>query len=213
MSTTPRGRRFRPQELCLPSGKRVIASLPEDLPALRRQYSAHTDLEVEVVVHGSEDHVTYLHEIHNHHESRRAELHKRIGDDAADEWEDAQRQLDAVAGQLARLSSKHEGLTANFGKFGYTEGMRTYDGPGLGSSTPREVHGGDGGGGGCDEEEGGHRRGATTKVLKMPVVKQWLHRGIIWRASEQTEIMAVELFLDLLYGKSLILLAVDEQWP
>ena len=208
MSTTPRGRRFRPQELCLPSGKRVIASLPEDLPALRRQYSAHTDLEVEVVVHGSDDHVTYLREIHNHHESRRAELRRRIGDEAADEWEDTQRQLDAVSGQLARLSSKDEALNANFGKFGYTEGMRTYDGTGLGSATPKEVHGGSAG----DEEEGGHRRGATTKVLKMPVVKQWFHRGIIWRASEQTEIMAVELFLDLLYGEPRTLLGVNKEW-
>jgi hypothetical protein len=44
------------------------------------------------------------------------------------------------------------------------------------------------------------RPGKTVKLFKRPVIKQWIHRGLLWRASEHTQIMAVELFFDLLYG-------------
>ena len=47
------------------------------------------------------------------------------------------------------------------------------------------------------------RLGETIKLFKKPVVKQWFHKGLLWRASEHTEIMAIELFFDLLYGKNL----------
>ena len=46
------------------------------------------------------------------------------------------------------------------------------------------------GGGGTD----------TMKLFQRPVVKQYFHRGLLWRASEETEVMSFELFFDLLYG-------------
>lgn len=44
--------------------------------------------------------------------------------------------------------------------------------------------------------------GDHIKLFKRPVIRQWFHQGLLWRASTQTEVMAVELFFDLLYGKT-----------
>ncbi|KAK4214438.1 bacterial low temperature requirement A protein-domain-containing protein [Rhypophila decipiens] len=37
------------------------------------------------------------------------------------------------------------------------------------------------------------------KLFQRPVVKQYFHRGLLWRASEETAVMSFELFFDLLY--------------
>jgi low temperature requirement protein LtrA len=35
--------------------------------------------------------------------------------------------------------------------------------------------------------------------LKQPTVRQYFHKGLLWRASERTEVASFELFVDLLY--------------
>ncbi|KAK2600105.1 hypothetical protein QQS21_005191 [Conoideocrella luteorostrata] len=192
MSSTPTGRRH-PQEFTLPDGKKIIATSTEGIPSLRQQY-AKSDSNVEIVVHGSSEHTNYLRQSHQHHESRRAKLKERHGA-AFDEWEDVHTQLNSVSAQLSRLSTNNSasGLHGNYGKFGFDSGVRTYD---------------DGGGEGGDEQENatpdehhsrGYRQVSTIKLAKRPVVRQWFHGNVLWRGSEQTEIMAVELFFDLLY--------------
>ena len=47
-----------------------------------------------------------------------------------------------------------------------------------------------------DEER---RRGQSMKFLNKPVIRQYLHKGLIWRASEMEEVASFELFVDLLY--------------
>jgi len=49
------------------------------------------------------------------------------------------------------------------------------------------------------------------KLFQRPVVKQYFHRGLLWRASEETEVMSFELFFDLLYGMLLALLGEKEE--
>ncbi|EGX93126.1 hypothetical protein CCM_04498 [Cordyceps militaris CM01] len=203
MSHTPTGRRFPPHEFTLPSGQRIIASLPGDVAALRRQHSA-SGADV-VVEHGSDAHISYLRQVHSHHEGRRDEMRARLGDAAA-EWEETHRQLTAVGAELERLARREAALEHNFDKFGYNSRLRTHDGmlgddrrggaiPGTetapsGTTTP---------GAGTSEKKHRHGRGTSTKLFKRPVVRQWFHRGVIWRAAGQTEIMAIELFFDLLY--------------
>ncbi|KAH0594232.1 hypothetical protein MHUMG1_08071 [Metarhizium humberi] len=191
-SSTPGGRRRPPQEFALPSGKKVIAALADAVPSLRRQYSNSSN-DVEVVVQGSAEHTNYLKQSRQHHESRRAELKERHGA-AFDEWEDVQNQLNSVTAQLSRMSTNTSGLHGNFGKFGFDAGVRTYDdgqGEANGSGEGREP---------TDEtHHEGYRQVSTIKLAKRPVVRQWFHRNVLWRGSEQTEIMAVELFFDLLY--------------
>lgn len=208
MSHTPTGRRFKAQEFTLPSGKKIIASLPGDIPTLRKQ---HSESFADVVEHGSDAHINYLRQVHSHHEGRRDEMRARLGD-AASEWEETHRQLNSVSMELEKLARRESALEHNFDKFGYNKNLRTYDGV-LGDG------GGVGGGSGTaaaaasgvstpgdleangDGEKTRHVRGDSTKLFKMPVVRQWFHRGNIWRAAGQTEIMAIELFFDLLYGK------------
>lgn len=197
-SSTPGGRRRPPQEFALPSGKKVIAALADAVPSLRRQYSNSSN-DVEVVVQGSAEHTNYLKQSRQHHETRRAELKERHGA-AFDEWEEVQNQLNSVTAQLSRMSTNTSGLHGNFGKFGFDAGVRTYDdgqGEANGSGEGREP---------ADEtHHEGYRQVSTIKLAKRPVVRQWFHRNVLWRGSEQTEIMAVELFFDLLYGKLLVL--------
>lgn len=47
--------------------------------------------------------------------------------------------------------------------------------------------------------EAERRQGRSLKVWKRPVVRQYLHKGLIWRSSELQEVASFELFVDLLY--------------
>ncbi|KAF4970931.1 hypothetical protein FSARC_2127 [Fusarium sarcochroum] len=197
MSFIPSTRRRRPQEFTLPNGKKVIATLPEDLDTLRERYGNQSEIQVEIVIHGSPEHCNYLRETRDHHEGRRAHFRERHGP-AFEEWEDMQSQLGLVNSHLDRLSNNTTGLNANFDKFGYGAELRTYDdddpSPGADSSN---ISTSDTLSVGSDGSQ--VRLGETIKLFKKPVVKQWFHKGLLWRASEHTEIMAIELFFDLLY--------------
>jgi low temperature requirement protein LtrA len=39
----------------------------------------------------------------------------------------------------------------------------------------------------------------TLKLFKTPVVRQYFHKGILWRASGAEEVQSFELFIDLLF--------------
>ncbi|KAL2675025.1 hypothetical protein Neosp_011205 [[Neocosmospora] mangrovei] len=193
MSSKPSARRRQPQRFALPNGKEVIVSLPEDYDNLRKKYGSQDEIQVEVVLHGSTEHCNYLRETRDHHEGRRAKLRERHGP-AFDEWEDVQTQLDTFNSEIDRLSTNTNGLSANFNKFGYGAELRTYnedETPDLDTSTSDTVS--------IASSWSQARLGETTKLFKKPVVKQWFHKGLLWRASENTEIMAIELFFDLLY--------------
>lgn len=49
------------------------------------------------------------------------------------------------------------------------------------------------------EQQKERRRGESMKFWKKPVVRQYYHKGLIWRASETEEVASFELFVDLLY--------------
>ncbi|KAH7321109.1 bacterial low temperature requirement A protein-domain-containing protein [Stachybotrys elegans] len=195
MSSTPNSKRRRPQEILLPDGKKVIVTVPDDLEKIRQKYANQNEIQVEVVVHGSHEHRSHLERSRDHHQSRKAELRERHGP-AFDEWEDLHKQLDSVTAELERLQDLTAGLNASFNKFGYDAKLRTYDEDGSKTPTLQDTMSD-----AASSETGGSmvRLGQTTKLFKKPVIKQWFHRGLLWRASEHTEIMAVELFFDLLY--------------
>ncbi|KAF4969373.1 hypothetical protein FZEAL_10233 [Fusarium zealandicum] len=126
MSFIPSSGRRRPQGFSLPDGRKVIVSLPEDVGGLREKYGNRDELQVEIVVHGSQEHCNYLLETRNHHQSRRAHLRERHGP-AFDEWEDVHNQLNSIDAELERLSTNTTGLSASFNKFGYGANLRAYD--------------------------------------------------------------------------------------
>ena len=133
--------RRRPSEFLLPDGRRVLVALPSDVEALRKRYGTAADgaqVEVEVVVHGSDEHRHFLHQSRHHHETRHAELRERLGAAVLDELDATRAQLDAVAAQLRRLESVVDcsggssgsgsgtRLNTNFSKFGFDAKVRTY---------------------------------------------------------------------------------------
>lgn len=220
-----RGRR-RPTEFRLPDGRKILVALPEEVEALRSKYaSANADPDsgpqIEVVVHGSAEHQEVLRQAQRLHAARHEELRRRYGADF-DEWARTAQELDSVTAQLERLADRSAQLHANFGKFGFSAQLRTYgdDEEGSGGRSRHgsamgpdstSLYGGDGGDEGDgqdgDGESGGpvdcgeKGRAEPMKLFRRPVVKQYFHRGLLWRASEQTEVMCFELFFDLLYGK------------
>ena len=198
MPPQPAQRHRPPREFALPNGTRVIVASADSLHSVRQQYR-ECDEPVEVVVRGSVEHADYLKQSHKHHESRRAQLKERHGA-AFDEWEDVQQQINSVTSELSRMSTQSSGLHVNYNKFGYSSGVRTYDDEGEGDNGVESKHP-NGSAGAAHESKGGHHEKTTIKLAQRPALRQWFYQNVIWRATEQTEVMAVELFLDLIYGQ------------
>jgi chromosome segregation ATPase len=202
MSSTPTSgtRRRRASEFHLPSGKKIIVALPDEAVFLRNKYASAKDAEVqiEIVLHGSEEHRTYLQESLSHAESRRNALRDQHGR-AFDEFVSVQSQLDAVSDQLDRLADHSSSLNASFSKFGYDAQLRTFGDDANGTATPvlSDVESGTS----AMSEWEDRMSGETIKLFRRPIIKQYFHRGLLWRSSEETQIMSFELFLDLLYGR------------
>lgn len=206
-TTTPASRpgtysRRRPSEFLLPDGRKILVALPEDADALRRRHASGAT-QVEVVVHGSREHTGFLREAQRHHEARRDALRARHGRQALEEWESVSRRLGGVNAQLERLVDHSAALRENFSKFGYDAHLRTYgeeEGLGRGESAPgssgASLAEGGGGGGDVDWDD---RSGEVVRLCKTPVVKQYFHRGLLWRSHKDSEVMPFELFFDLLF--------------
>jgi hypothetical protein len=175
-----------------PSGARVhIADSPIEADNLHRQLSKQAEREpFSIYISGSPEHISAVQESQSHHQARQAELRGRHSE-VWEQFADVQAELDALSRELGRATEKGVSLEAHFGKFGYSARIRSYDdvdGPSSarsGTSSPRSV-------GGVDEAE-------PLKLFKVPVVRQYFHKGILWRASTSEEVRSFELFVDLLY--------------
>ncbi|KJZ73087.1 hypothetical protein HIM_07471 [Hirsutella minnesotensis 3608] len=182
-------RRKSTQEFVLPDGKKVVVTSPLKYEELRRQYAHQKEMEVEVVIHGSDEHTNYLRQSLDHHNARLEEFRKDHGPHFH-EWENTHDQINAVHTQLRRISTQSSGLSGNFSKYGFNASLRSYSDH-KDEETPMV---------GKLFENVREEPTRTVKLAKKPVIKQWFHRGLLWRASEQKEIMAIELFFDLVYA-------------
>ncbi|KZF20755.1 hypothetical protein L228DRAFT_284697 [Xylona heveae TC161] len=210
-----RGDRLR--QFFRPDGRRVhVARSPEELEHLRRNLSTTSsrngndarrissiaaeknsesvegEQEPELMVHGSPEHVEALRESHAHHEARRRALREKYRD-VYEEIEQLQDDLGTISGELRMLSGRNhsEQLDENFSKFGYSANIRAHSGSSdnstYGEASLKRVWEGDG------------SHGQAIKLWKRPVVRQYFHKGLLWRASDQEEVACFELFVDLLY--------------
>ncbi|KAH8677412.1 bacterial low temperature requirement A protein-domain-containing protein [Xylariales sp. PMI_506] len=197
-------RRRRPQEFMLPSGVKILVALPEEAARLRDKYAHRANdpdaVQVEIVVHGSKEHSDHLRALQQHHSDLREELRRKHGPDF-EQWEKTRGELDEVCRQLEGLSDHgaQEALNANFEKFGYMSVLRTYGEAKEGGSSATSIAGDDDESSITTRDWDDNRGGKTMKLFQRPVIKQYFHRGLLWRASELTEIMSFELFFDLLY--------------
>ncbi|KAM3077358.1 hypothetical protein ACMFMG_006708 [Clarireedia jacksonii] len=203
-SITPHGHHHRARRLrnfMLPDGRKVhIAPSPEEAENLRQRLAAiEKDQPFDLVINGSPEHLDALRRAHSHHESKRQALRDKHGD-AYDEFESVRGELDALVSDLHMLTDHAVALDASFSKYGYSAHLRTYDdgsNPQSSASSISGYHHPD------DHEkkdwDAERRNGRIMKLYKKPTVRQYFHKGLLWRASEITEVESFELFVDLLY--------------
>ncbi|KAG8528058.1 uncharacterized protein KY384_006974 [Bacidia gigantensis] len=185
----PHGHHLR--KLLHPSGKRIhIAATPDEHDRLRKTLGhAEPDENFDVYIHGSKEHKDIVREIHDHHEQRRHHLRTKHGE-VYDEFEHVRDQLDILSEEMHMLTDHGVSLDANFSKFGYDARIRTRD-PGSDTSSMVSSEKRD-----WDAER---KKGTAIKFWRKPVVRQYFHKGLLWRASQVEEVASFELFVDLLY--------------
>lgn len=221
-----RGHRLR--NFMLPNGRKVhIAPSPEEADLLRRRLSTiQKDQPFDLVINGSPEHLDALRTAHSHHESKRQALKDKHGD-AYDEFENVKSELDVLGSELHMLTDHSVALDANFSKYGYSAHLRTYDDGSEHTSRASSLyHGPDDHE--KKDWAAEKRKGRIMKLYKkvksnndmniehslilfpsslytdklttlQPTVRQYFHRGLLWRASGTTEVASFELFVDLLY--------------
>ena len=117
-----------------------------------------------------------------------------------------------MAEELLHLSDHGVALDANFSKFGYdahiSEGghyfcasrriLMRWD---TGTKDPDSSTSSLSGDRSSSQRdwEAERRKGQALKFWKKPAIRQYFHRGLLWRASEVEEVASFELFVDLLY--------------
>ncbi|OIW27364.1 hypothetical protein CONLIGDRAFT_426212 [Coniochaeta ligniaria NRRL 30616] len=207
-SGRPKARR-RPTEFTLPDGTKVLVALPSDADKLRKKHSKHASSQIEVVIHGSEQHTSLLQQAREHHERRAEAMRERLGADLLEEWDALRQELCDMQRMMERAVDHGSRLNANFEKFGFDAQLRTFgdeldareEGRGRGGMSDDEETqvGGDAVSSSSGTDWGERRGGTTVKLFRRPVIKQYFHRGLLWRSSEETKVMSFELFFDLLY--------------
>lgn len=86
-------------------------------------------------------------------------------------------------------------LDANFQKYGYSAHLRTIGDRSPASSTTNLL----------DHDDHEHhnwqdrRNGKAMQFWIKPIVRQYFHKGLLWRAQEAQEVASYELFIDLFY--------------
>jgi low temperature requirement protein LtrA len=185
------GRRIR--QFLRPDGRRVhIVGNPDEANRLRKTLSETSPKDdFDLFVHGSPEHIEALRHTHAHHSDRHQQLRETHGE-LADEFERVIRELDALSAELHMVSEHAVRLDANFSKYGYSAHLRTKD---SGS------HSLDSGASSFDKETWHAERklGTSMRLYQKPIVRQYFHKGLLWRASEAQEVASYELFVDLFY--------------
>jgi hypothetical protein len=187
--------RARLRHFLHPSGTRVhIADSPIEADQLHRQLSNQIPNNNDnpspppepfsVYISGSPEHLSAVQETQSHHQDRQAKLRDAHGE-VWDAFAEVQSELDLLSRELGRVTEKGVSLEGHFGRFGYSATIKSYDDGG---------DDGEGSPGGGDGEEA-----PPLRLFKVPVVRQYFHKGILWRASGCKEVSSFELFVDLLY--------------
>lgn len=191
-----------------PDGKRIhVASSPEEALQFRKKLLRQLgEDEFDIFISGTPEHLDAVRQAQRHHETRREEL-RRQHQEVYERFADIHSELDLLSGEIARVATHGVSLEAQFNKFGYSAHIKSYDDDESfpsGATTPRSRSTG-GESNGLDQSrshqtrEGEDGYATPLKVFKMPAVRQYFHKGILWRASGSEEVQSFELFVDLLY--------------
>ncbi|KAG0649315.1 hypothetical protein D0Z07_4599 [Hyphodiscus hymeniophilus] len=175
-----------------PNGRRIhIAATPEEHEQLKRELTkSERGTEFDLCIRGSPEHLQIIRELKTHHEGRRVSIREKHSA-VYTEFEHIKTELDAISAELDLLTDHHVTLDANFSKFGYDAHLRTIDVEDTSESTISKF----------DEPSGdmAGQVGMKLKFWKRPVVRQYFHKGLLWRSKKSGEVASFELFVDLLY--------------
>jgi Bacterial low temperature requirement A protein (LtrA) len=171
-----------------------VVHTPEDLEKKRRELTrqsvdAKESLEdFDLVLHGSPEHHEAIRDLHSHHQNEHEKL-KEEHPHVFEKFEHIRNELDMLNAELHTLTDHSVALDASFDKFGYSAHLRTKDDSETSSlksdSTAKEKH--------------QDRTANPLKFFKRPVVRQYFHKGLLWRSARSGEVPSFELFIDLVY--------------
>ena len=183
------------RHLVHPDGRRIqIAHTPEEHFKLQNQLREQgRNAEFDVVLSGSPEHLAVVRELHAHHSARRDTLRDTHGE-VYHEFERVRDDLDHLSNELNHLTHHGVEMDANFSKYGYTARIRTKD-EDSGSATPTSTAGSDHAL--LDKQQSRITDGV--KFFKRPLIRQYFHKGLLWRSARSGEVGTFELFADLLY--------------
>jgi low temperature requirement protein LtrA len=116
--------------------------------------------------------------------------------DIYNEFDEVKKELDALSHEFRLLTEHGVALDANFSKFGYSAHLRTKD---TDDSSAPSI-----------SDDAFSRRPSrdwsaerqsveALQFWKRPVVRQYFHKGLLWRSGRSGEVASFELFIDLLY--------------
>ena len=183
------------KQLVLPESNQpvYVATSPHEAELIRRMSKIDGAAGADCLVHGSDEHLVALRKIHAHHESRKQRLRDQHGP-LLDELEATLRHVDALKLELDQAASHTDGLDDSFQKFGYSNAIRLHDVeiPAHPKSKPPHEW--------TDQQwQAEHFNPMAMRFYMTPILRQYEHKGILWRANLPSEVYSYELFIDLLY--------------
>ena len=113
-----------------------------------------------------------------------------------DEFEQVKKELDALSQEFRLLTDHAVALDANFSKFGYSAHLRTKDSSDSSASSISDNAISRRSSRDWDAER---QSVDAFKFWRRPVVRQYFHKGLLWRSGRSGEVASFELFVDLLY--------------
>ncbi|KAI9723455.1 MAG: hypothetical protein M1828_004185 [Chrysothrix sp. TS-e1954] len=178
------------------SGKTVhVARSPTEARELKKSLTRQERHDIDVFLHGSDQHIEFLQSLEEHHQSQRALLRDRHGD-AYHEVEHVLQASANLSKELEYARNQGVNLEMNFNKYGYDSHLRTHNGSGVQSSASSLS-----GEGKASKSDWIAQRsqGRSMSLFVKPILRQYHHNGLLWRSQEPEETASYELFLDLVY--------------
>lgn len=149
--------------------------------------------EYDVVVYGSPEHIACIREVREHHLERRTTLREKNAE-LFEEFDELHETLDHLHDELNRLTEHAVALDASFNKFGYDAHIRTKD-----DLESASIRSGSDGSGSSAEDRHRDRSLDPLRFWRTPEIRQYFHKGLLWRSARSGEVGSFELFTDLIY--------------
>lgn len=188
----------RLRHLIHPDGRRIhIAQTPAEAEELKKSLSHESEDEITVCINGTDEHLEALRAIHAHHDEKRNELRQRQGE-AFQQAEAVVLELEALSDELRHVTERSVQFDASFNKYGYSAHIRTH-GDSPGDSSAVSIASGKTGQQTLEDWHALKFQGQPMKPFRKPILRQYFHQKLLWRAQAQEEVASYELFLDLIY--------------